>query len=150
MKSEPVETVENANLVVEAYGYWPTFHDALLTDVQMVEGDVRLLLYVYDEPVDDLPHQPWSKHDLYTTISIQCIGVTHLSLAFEENSIDEISFRRTETGSMELMFKFFEWKLDRPSVIRCDRVCVEWLKWVDEGEYTSERSHVFTLSIQPK
>jgi len=50
---KPEEIVENAKLVTEWFGYWPTFHDDTITEISMTASGPTLSMKIYsDGPLD--------------------------------------------------------------------------------------------------
>ena len=88
MHCEP-NHLQNSQAVVDAFGYWPSFHDAPLFDVALNADELRFTVhgFVMTDEIDERGYFRLTKHHL---VRFRFCGVRDLRLKFYEECDSDI------------------------------------------------------------
>ena len=115
------QLVENGSALVEAMGYWPTFHDANVQEASR-EADtfsVTVHLFAMTDQVDSAGYYILEKHHL-VKIVMHGLQRNSLPLDYSSDCLDRLSFRR----SGNLIEIDFESHMDQDGSVLCHNVVV--------------------------
>ena len=115
------QLVENGSSLVQAMGYWPTFHDAKVLEA-FREADtfsVTVHLFAMTDQVDSAGYYILERHHL-VKIVMHGLQSNSLPLDYSSDCLDRLSFKR----SGDLIEIDFESHMDQGGSVLCHKVAI--------------------------
>lgn len=96
---EMASLVENAEQLVKAMGYWPSFHDASVESVERDGGSITITLHLFamTDEIDPAGYFALEKHHL-ARFSFDGVIAADLPPGYQSDSLDRLRFERTANG----------------------------------------------------
>ena len=119
---EAPSLVENADRLILAMGYWPSFHDANVMSVERSDRTVRLSIHVFamTDRVDPAGYYVLERHHL-VTFAFRGITSDSLPDAYESDCLDRLWFEQ----SGALVLAHLESHMDLGGEVLCSRVAIQ-------------------------
>ena len=92
---DAVRLVTNGEKLVEAMGYWPSFHDANVLEVSRCPGSFSTTIHVFSmtDQVDTAGYYILEKHHLVTLVMLGVQG-NSLPTDYSSDCLEELTFQR--------------------------------------------------------
>ena len=95
------EVIGQSQVLVDAMGFWPTFHDAHLLRARCVDGKCSVVLHVFEmtDEVDGAGYFILIKHHL-VTLDLLDVSSSSMPEGYDGDILDSIEARRSDSGAV--------------------------------------------------